>query len=232
MAEPRTTPPTQMQPPPQPAPRRSELQPSTLLIAAAASAVAAFVTSQVWPGGALWSSAAFPVIVALVKEALNRPAEKVRAVRVDRFGRQQAITLPQDVADQMEEGAPPPVYGPVTVHGRRRRWWPKRWRLAIVTGLLGFAIVAIAFTVPELVAGKSLNGRDRTTMWGGRPSRSQHESGSSTQATPTATAAPGTTPTATPTATPQATPTATPSATPQATPTVAPSATPSPAPTP
>jgi hypothetical protein len=231
MAEPRTKPTTQM--PPAPSPRRSELQPSTLLIAAAASAVAAFLTSQVWPGGALWSSAAFPVIVALVKEGLNRPAEKVRAVRVDRFGHQHAVTLPQDVGDQLEEGAPPPVYGPVTVHGRRR-WWPKRWRLAVVTGLLGFAIVAIAFTVPELVAGQSINGREGTTMWGGRPSRSHHESGSAApRATPTATAAPGATPTATATATPGATPSATPTATPQATPTATPpAASPSPAPTP
>jgi hypothetical protein len=43
-----------------------ELSVSTLLIAAVASAVAAFVTSQVWTGGTLMTAALSPVIVALV----------------------------------------------------------------------------------------------------------------------------------------------------------------------
>src|SRR5690349_21193908 len=80
---------------PAPPPVRSsgDVRLSTLAIAAAASAVAAYVTSKVWAGGTLWSAAASPVIVALVKEGLNRPAGKLQTVRLERFGRTQEVEL-------------------------------------------------------------------------------------------------------------------------------------------
>ena len=42
------------------------------------------------------------------------------------------------------------------------------WRLAVVTGLLGFLIAAVVLTVPELVAGRSASdGARDTTIFGG-----------------------------------------------------------------
>ncbi len=52
-----------------------------LLAAAAIAAVAAaLLTSKLWPGGTLVSTALTPVIVALVKEWLRKPAERISAV--------------------------------------------------------------------------------------------------------------------------------------------------------
>ncbi|MEA2126019.1 MAG: hypothetical protein QOI80_2801 [Solirubrobacteraceae bacterium] len=64
--------------------RSSDIDLWTLAIAAVASAVAAYVTSQFWAGGTLVSAALTPVIVALVKEALNRPVERVSTLRAKR----------------------------------------------------------------------------------------------------------------------------------------------------
>lgn len=49
----------------------------SLIIAALAAAVAAILTSIFWQRGALISTALTPVIVALVQEALRRPAERI-----------------------------------------------------------------------------------------------------------------------------------------------------------
>src|SRR3954464_9376688 len=90
-----------------------ELQLSTLLIAAVASAVAAFVTSQVWPGGTLWSAAASPVIVALVREALNRPASPLQTGRLGRGRRTRGIEAGEPAVPRggQEEVGPIRVYG-------------------------------------------------------------------------------------------------------------------------
>ena len=52
----------------------------TLLIASAASATAAAVTSQLWIRGTWIAAALTPVMVALVSELLNRPAERIARV--------------------------------------------------------------------------------------------------------------------------------------------------------
>jgi hypothetical protein len=55
----------------------------TLITTAVASAVAAYVTSKIWAEGTLAAAAFTPVLVALLKEALAKPAEVVtRAVPV------------------------------------------------------------------------------------------------------------------------------------------------------
>jgi len=54
---------------------RSDIDVLTLTIAAIASAAAAFVSSRLWQSGTLVTAALTPVIVALVKEALSRPAD-------------------------------------------------------------------------------------------------------------------------------------------------------------
>lgn len=135
-------PPTAVQPPARPPARESEIDLLTLVIAACASAAAAFLTSLVWARGALASAAATPVIVAIVKEALRRPST---------------------VVTQVSPKLPPNVHRKVRHH----------WRLALLTGLAGFAIFAAIVTIPELIAGSSLlRGNERTTLFSGsQPAR-------------------------------------------------------------
>ena len=143
----------------------------TLLTTAIASAVAAYVTSQLWAPGTLAAAAFTPVIVALIKEALAKPAEVVtRAVPVRGVVRSAPPPGQPDEPDETPEtieariaqlGEAPGVSRP----GRTRR----NWQIAVVTGLLGFLIAAVIITVPELVAGSSASGGDRgTTIFGGK----------------------------------------------------------------
>jgi hypothetical protein len=211
----------------QPPPPRSggELEVTTLAIAAAASAVTAFITSQVWVNGTLVTAAISPIIVALVKESLSRPARKVKTVRLVRGGRVTGGDAPATDERPIPDSAAyeGEALTPMTVYGRDRgRFSSKRLRIAIVTGLLAFGIVVAVFTLPELVAGSSIGGggNHRTTLFGGTPSKKKKAAQKTdAKATPTATPKPGATPTATPEETATATPT--PSATTTAAPSVA-----------
>jgi hypothetical protein len=158
----------------------------TLAITAIASAAAAYTVSKIWPPGALASAALTPVLVALFREGLLRPAKAVtQAVPVRGLVR----SAPGPTGTQVHDAAAPPPaaepepvpateptppapaapervpqQGEVTYHSTSRA---RRWRLAIVTGLLGFAIAAIVFTVPELVSGQAASGDGATTLFGG-----------------------------------------------------------------
>jgi hypothetical protein len=195
---------------PPPPPPREGVDLTTLILSAIASAASAYITSKIWAPGTLFSAAMSPVIVALVKEALRKPTEVVTSVvpaAVTRGGRSRAgdtvaqppvahEPLPGDLPDRLAAGAPPPYpppapgagTGPVRVYSTRSR--RLRWRLAIVTGLLGFAICVVLFTVPELLAGKPVSGGSGTTLF----STSHHKSKRSSTTTLTkTTTAPGTT---------------------------------------
>lgn len=155
----------------------------TLLTTAVASAAAAYVTSQLWAPGTLAAAAFTPVLVALLKEMLYKPAAVVtRAVPVRGVVRSapSAGEPPQDARDTPEAieariaqlGEAPGASRP----GSRRAW-----RAAVLTGLLGFLVAAVIITVPELVAGSSASGGGRdTTFFGG-------DGKSSTTTTPTTT---------------------------------------------
>jgi hypothetical protein len=223
-------------PPPPPA-ADSGIELTTLFLSAVASAAAAYITSKIWAPGTLFSAAMSPVIVALVKEGLRRPTEKVvevvpgvvtvprsrwARVRPDEAGLVREDPAPP-AAEPVAPDAPhvilPPVvaadHGPVNVYSTRAR--RLRWRLAVITGLLGFAICVVLFTVPELISGQSI-GRSSghaTTLFGGRR---HHRSGGTTTTTTTSTTSTSTTPS---TATPQRT--TTPSTTAPAPSTTAPS---------
>src|SRR5260370_26245363 len=54
---------------------RDSLSLQTLIIAAAAAGAAAMVTSHFWKGGTIATAPLTPVIVALVKEGIQRPVE-------------------------------------------------------------------------------------------------------------------------------------------------------------
>ncbi len=198
-------------PPAPPADRGIDL--TTLVLSAIASAAAAYITSKIWAPGTLFSAAMTPVIVALVKEGLRKPTEVVANVvptvvpTPTRWSRSSA-SEPGLVADDVSEPEPrvdpdaphvvlPPVvaaeHGPVHVYSTRGRLL--RWRLAVMTGLLGFAICVVLYTVPELISGKSIGrGGDATTLWGGHRNHPKKSTTTQTTTTQTSTA---TTPTTT-----------------------------------
>ncbi len=216
--------------------RQSNLDLITLAAAAVASAVAAYFTSQVWSGGALFSAALTPVIVALVKEAVTRPADKLQTVRVQRTTRAPQPPPPPrppgpPQPDDPTEPAPPPPEptGAMSVYKTAGR---HRWRAAVLTGVVAFVIVVLVYTVPELVAGKSIarGGNHATTLFGGKTrksagGKSRHRG---RKATPTATGTATATPTPTASATPRPAPS--PTVTPTPTPTASPTATATPTP--
>jgi hypothetical protein len=178
----------------QPPPRQQGLSIQTLVIAAIASATAAIVISHIWTPGTIIASAMTPVIVALVSEAIRRPmqSEAVRrpvravgSVTASRrswrrgearppSGRTPNVMAPptpgvDEGLRQREEGLEP---GPVRVYssGSNRQLHTGRRlpvKIAIVTGLIAFAIAAVALTVPELIFGGSVTGKSDTTYFGG-----------------------------------------------------------------
>ena len=175
---------------------RDSLSPQTLMIAAIASGVAAVVTSHFWKGGTVVAAAFTPVIVSLVKEGLQRPmqsdlmrrpVQRIAATRTERrepaFARSGA---PSRFEEELHEpappgnGAPPTAYGPVRTYGRSPRR-SRRFKAAIVTGVLAFAIAAVVLTVPELVFGGSVAGKGRTTFFPTHASKSHNSSSKSDQ---------------------------------------------------
>jgi hypothetical protein len=205
-------------PPPPPPAQEPGIDLTTLFLSAVASAAAAYVTSKIWAPGTLFSAAMSPVIVALVKEALRKPTEVVtaavpavgRPLRGSSTARGAGLTrrpvqrsLPDDLPDRLDAGAPPPhpppqagaQAGPVRVYSTRGR--RLRWRLAVVTGLLGFAVCVVIYTVPELIAGKSV-GRSghATTFFPGKATRHSSSTTRTTTSTTTSTTT-ATTPTTT-----------------------------------
>ena len=169
--------------PPPPPPKRGGVNVLTLVIAAVSSVVAAILVGKIWASGTLWATAMTPVIVALVKEALERPAQRVREVSV--VGRRQSgeDLVVEEVEPPTAAGAPPEPAGYRT-YGIRR----KHWKVAIVTGLLAFVLGALVLTVPELVAGRSItNGGRATTLFHGKARVARHKEKQQTETTTTET---------------------------------------------
>lgn len=171
-----------------------------LAIAAISSAAAALIVSQFWKGGTAISAAVTPVLVTLIREALAKPAAtKVGEVtsrvreRVD-VPAAAGAAAPYDEDAAPTEEALPPAYDQggaydsepgVSVYGRSRRS-KIHLRLALITGLLGFAIAAIVLTAPELLFGKSVTGSGRTTIFQGRDNDSDKKSDDTKDSTTTA----------------------------------------------
>jgi hypothetical protein len=211
----------------------SKLNLRTLTIASCASAAAAIVIHQVWRPGVLLGAAVTPLIVALVTEALNKPAQRLEALRTEgprrrRRGGPQPDPDPRPQPDPAAPGGEPTdEYSSVQVYGRPEPSGARRgllWALAIAVA--AFLIAAIALSVTELVFGGSVSGGGtRTTYFGGGGSETPTP-------TPTETPAGDESPTPTPTEDPDATPTPEVTETPAETPTPDPADTPTPAPTP
>jgi hypothetical protein len=228
--------------------RRSQgggLSITTLVIAGAASAAAAFIVPMFWQRGTVFAAAMTPIIVSVVSELLQRPVEAASAVRVRRTAGGTALLDPVEPPPERDEPFDPLAPAPTeeleaalaspealparTVERRRRALTGRQWRLALITGLIAFAGVVAVVTISELAVGDSVSkGGGHTTFFGGSDSK---------KATPTPTATPTETATPEESATPEATETPTPTPTASPTPTVsperlAPGATASPAPTP
>ena len=159
-------------PPPAP-PRRTGISLSTLFAAAVASVVAALVVSRLWQAGTLWATAMTPVIIALVKEAIERPAQRVSSSRRVRRHARGAHGARRRPAAAEADAPPPPVHdqglSEVRVYGRELVAPGRRWKLALITGVLAFVVCVAVLTLPELVAGRSVvNGGHDTTLFGGR----------------------------------------------------------------
>src|SRR3954451_152814 len=109
-------------PPPRPSSSNGGLDLLTLAIASAAAVVAALVVSHFWGAGTIAATAATPVIVALVKETLSRPAQRITevsaraptaAARV--MGARREAEGPTVVTEQVGAGGEPEEY---RVYGR------------------------------------------------------------------------------------------------------------------
>ena len=193
---------------------RGGLSVRTLAIASAASALATYLVPMIWRPGTIAAAAATPVIVALISEALSRPA-----VHVSQAGRLVRVPRSRFSLRGLDE------------IGRRRL------KLAVVTGLLAFLVAAVVITATELAAGEAVSSPQRTTLLGGKPKPERDQPTPATpqttpgtqatpaepegtvdpdgEATPTPTPSPGATPTPLPVA-PEPTPAAPPPAAPQA----------------
>jgi hypothetical protein len=198
---------------------KSGLHVTTLLISSAAAVAAAVIVPMFWERGSLLATAITPIIVAVVTEALNRPAKAITQV-TPRVARRSATGAA--VRTEQPAGVGARGEGPERVSrwgteddpfGLREPERPRRsfpWKLALGTGLLAAVIGATAVTASELaIFGHSVSGSDRSTsVFGGRGEG------------------------ATPTATPEATETAAPTETATEEPTTAPTVTATPTPTP
>jgi hypothetical protein len=197
----------------------------TLAISAAAAVAAAVIVPMIWERGTLIATAMTPVIVALVSEALRKPAEKITAVTplvTRRSATGAAVRDPEfDPLPPEERGIEMREDDPFGLRTRQPVVKRHHWRLALLTGVAAFAIAAVFLTTSELVlGGPATRESGRTTLIRGSDDTER-------DATPTAT--PEATETAEPTATPEATATPTPTATPAPTETPAPlDATPTP----
>jgi hypothetical protein len=209
--------------------KRSGISIQTLAISAAAAVAAAVIVPMIWERGTLIATAMTPVIVALVSEALRKPAEAISTV-APRVTRRSATGAAVRAPERYEPFDPlPPEERDVAPEvrdddpfGLRAAPRPRHhWKLALATGAVAFVIAAVFLTSSELVfGGPATRDSGRTTLFGGRratptvtatPSPSGERQATPTPTpTPTATASPEATATPTPTPTVTPTPTATP----------------------
>jgi hypothetical protein len=222
--------------------KKSGLSVQTLAISALAAVAAAVIVPMIWEKGTLIATAMTPVIVAVVSEALSKPAEKITAVApkvVKRTATGAAVRdpqrfepLPPRESTEVFEPLPPserdreqalPGDDPFGLRAEARRPG-HHWRIAVATGVAAFAIAVAGLTMSELVlGGPATKSSGRTTFIGGGDDRKTEEtptatpSAEPTETTPEPTATSTPTPTVESTA-PTPTPTPTVSATPTATP--------------
>jgi hypothetical protein len=121
----------------------------TLVIASAASAAAALLTSQLWIAGTWIAAAMTPVIVSLVSEILNRPTERIaKSFASDRGslaaagGPSRPARAPMEPRAKAEEASPPRDLGseaPIRVYRAGEATRTSRRAARVATGARGQA---------------------------------------------------------------------------------------------
>jgi hypothetical protein len=205
--------------------KKSGISIQTLVISALAAVAAAVIVPLIWERGTLLATAMTPVIVALVSEALRKPAQAIGTVapRVTRRSATGAAVRSPEAFDPLppSERDLEPETRADDPYGLRASPRPRHhWKIALATGAVAFAVAVVFLTGSELVfGGPATKDSGRTTFFGSRSTPT-----ATPTATPSATAtpSPGATETATPTPTPTPTPTVTPSPAAGATPTPTP----------
>ena len=161
----------------------------TLVIASAASASAAAITSQLWIRGTWIAAAATPVFVAILSELLSRPTEKIAKVMTSDSPRltvrrgagepespePKQPTPPEPREPTPSEPVPGAPAGPVRVYRQPPRRPSRRhiaWGAVLATAGLAFVIGVVVLTTTELIAGESIGKSDsRTTLVGGKSNK-------------------------------------------------------------
>jgi uncharacterized membrane protein YvlD (DUF360 family) len=166
------------------------------VVAAVASGIAAILTSHFWKNGTVLAAAMTPVVVSVIKEALQKPLQSDAVRRSATSARRvvaggAATRTGSAQASSPAVGTvptPPPSNGELTqgdvllTHPRRtygaggtRAPLQRHWKVAIVTGLLAFVVAAVVLTVPELLFGSAVSSGHRTTIFGGGKSESSQK---------------------------------------------------------
>jgi hypothetical protein len=212
----------------------------TLLISSCAAVAAAVVVPTFWARGSLIATAVTPMIVAVVSEALRRPAQVISTAApkvARRTGTGLAVRREQPTGvgargegpERLPEGE---GVSPEDPFGLRAAERPRRrvpLRLGVATGLAAAVLGAGVVTAAELGLGHSVTSQKReTSLWGGKTPKAKKKSKATATATPSSTASPTATPSASPTPTVSATPSASPSPSVSASPTPSATATSSP----
>jgi hypothetical protein len=150
----------------------------TLVVAAIASAVAAIVVSHLWKDGTVVAAAMTPVIVAIVKELVSKPMESELVRRpvqqVGRLASSGRLVVPGRAGARSsgETRVLPPTEdaeapAPIRTYGHTPRLRRVHLKIALITGLVAFAIAAAALTLPELIFGGAISSHHSTTLFGG-----------------------------------------------------------------
>jgi hypothetical protein len=218
-------------PEPQQEKRQSGLSLQTLIISSLAAATAAIVVPTFWQRGSVIATAFTPIVVAIVSEALKKPADVITSA-TPRVARRSATGAA--VRSEQPEGVGARGEGPEQVSkwgtegdpfGLRQpppRKWRFPWKVALITGLVAAVIGGGVVTASELALfGNQIGDSDRQTgLFGGTPRERSTSDDEEATPTPSPTEDAQESPTPTPSA--EATPTPTPTVTPTPTPSVAP----------
>src|SRR5215217_914502 len=134
--------------------KQSGISIQTLVISALAAVAAAVVVPMIWERGTLIATAMTPVVVALVSEALRKPAEAISTVapRVTRRSATGAAVRSPERFDPLppEERDEPPQVREDDPYGLRAA--PKagrHWKIALATGAVAFIVAVVALTGTE-----------------------------------------------------------------------------------
>lgn len=163
--------------------RSRGLSVKTLVISSFAALLAAIIVSFFWERGTLIATAITPVIVALVAQGLVRPVDELEKAASSVVAKPSIPGGRREYSDGEPAGETSET-GTLGVqpHGEEKKSLEdaRSYRyivVALITGLLAFAIAAVVLTGTELVTGSSLGTDGRTTLFQGSKESSIQDGG-------------------------------------------------------